>query len=95
MWRYGETTGRSPEDVVEGARVTLRALHELSTGSAPGETELLQTLATRTQLALMAAAMPLASLGTCHCGNDLRYKGTPGGLQVCCTNDPEHCWKIA
>ncbi len=56
----------------------------------------LQSILARLQLAQMALTMPLASLGSCHCGHDLHYKGTEKqGLLVCCTGRPEHCWKIA
>jgi hypothetical protein len=69
----------------------LPRLHEAEPGSKAFE-----SLVSQTQLLYMAMAMPAASLGTCHCGKDLRYKGTPSGdLFVCCVGATEHCWRIA
>ena len=49
----------------------------------------------RLQIALTASAMPLASIGTCSIdGTPLRFVGGTDGLRVCCTDNPQHCWKI-
>jgi hypothetical protein len=54
-----------------------------------------QSVLSQMQLAQMALSAPLASLGGCHCGGELRYKGKTDGLYVCCTGLHEHCWKVA
>lgn len=70
-------------------------VEQSETGLNSSELADYQTKIARHLLVQMAAVMPLASLGTCHCGHDVRYKGRPGALYVCCTGLPEHCWKIA
>jgi len=54
-----------------------------------------QSAVARHLLVQIAAVMPLASIGTCHCGHDLRFKGKKNGLHACCTGNPEHCWRIS
>ncbi len=47
------------------------------------------------QIALTAITMPLASIGTCSTdGTPLRFIGGADGLRVCCTGNPQHCWKV-
>lgn len=53
-----------------------------------------QSLMAQLQMAQTAMSLPLASIGSCHCGAELRYKGLQRGLFVCCTGNPEHCWKL-
>lgn len=53
-----------------------------------------QSVMAQLQIMQIAASLPLASIGSCHCGHNLRYRGSQDGLFVCCTGDPEHCWKL-
>ena len=70
-------------------------VEELSGGVTFDESVKYQTRIVRHLLVQMAAVMPLASVGTCHCGKELRFKGKKSGLYACCTGNPEHCWKIS
>src|SRR5262245_825030 len=83
---------RSPEAIKHAAfNLSVNLLDRIATAT---EHEEIQSLAARFQVAQIAMSLPLASIGSCHCGYNLRYKGTTGGLLVCCTGDPEHCWSI-
>lgn len=82
----------SPEAIMNAASSLSRdLLNRISSTSEPKE---VQSLVAKFQVAQTAMSLPLASIGSCHCGKNLRYKGTTEGLLVCCTGDPEHCWSI-
>lgn len=68
---------------------------QLKAGLNSSELSDYQTQVTKHLLVQMAAIMPLASIGTCHCGHEMRYKGKVSALYVCCSGNPEHCWRIA
>ena len=56
-------------------------------------TEEIQTKIANRLLIKLAKILPYASIGDCHCGNTLRYKGLPDKkLYICCTGNPEHCY---
>lgn len=53
------------------------------------------TALAKNYMVALAALAPGASIGQCHCGEPLRFKGKSIGLFACCTGRPEHCWKVA
>lgn len=85
---------RSQEVRLAVARM-IPAMNSTNTAWVGGRQVTMQDVFARNQLALLASAMPLASIGTCSDdGTDLRFVGGPDGLRVCCTGNPQHCWKI-